>query len=68
MEFLHLCVRNRTLKAELEHQIYNLLYFNFSHKLNVFVLNVFVVECFFVETSNRNLQVLNHFSLGFRMP
>ena len=60
-------MRNRTLKAELEHQVYNLLYIYFNHKLNVFVLKVFVAECFCVEACNRSLQVLIHFSFGLRM-
>ena len=68
MDFLHPCVRNRTLEAELEHQFYSLLYIYFNHKLNVFVLNVFVADCVSVEANNRKLQVLNHSSIGFRIP
>ena len=60
-------MRNRTLKAELDHQDYNLLYIYFIHKLNVFVLIVFVAECFCVEANIRRLQVLNHFSFGLRI-
>ena len=67
MDFFHRCVRNRTLKTELNHQNYIPLYIYFNHKLNVFVLNVFFAEGFCVEASNRRLQVLNHFSFGFRI-
>ena len=60
-------MRNRTLKAELDHQDYNLFYIYFNHKLNVFVLNVFVAECFCVEANIRRMPVLNHSSFGFRI-
>ena len=43
VDFLHACVRKKTLKAELEHQVYRLLYI--QPLLNVFVLKQVIEDC-----------------------
>ena len=43
MDFLHFCVRNRTLKADIEHQVHRLL--DVLPLLNVLVLKQVIEDC-----------------------